>query len=211
MAGGLCGDQLTPTSSIHIPSNGQRISCKIQLFVFPPAGTDPRRHFSKTVGFTSTTAFSTCSTCVLTFRSSSVANSQRPSQTPRRRSSFLTLGRAVETRLLSISVCATPGTPPSKNDFFPLIAFYLILDVAVGGTNGWFPDGAGNKPWLNGAISGFLLVILDVRDGSSPAIPDAMQLFAQAQDKWSETWPESEDDRAMRMYVFRHFYVCELR
>jgi hypothetical protein len=36
-----------------------------------------------------------------------------------------------------------------------LIAFYLILDVAVGGTNGWFPDGAGNKPWLNGAISGF--------------------------------------------------------
>ncbi|KAF8460789.1 glycoside hydrolase family 16 protein [Russula ochroleuca] len=57
--------------------------------------------------------------------------------------------------------------------------FYLILDVAVGGTNGWFPDGAGNKPWLNGAIN-------------------AMQLFAQSQDKWSETWPES-DDRAMRM------------
>ena len=100
---------------------------------------------------------------------------------------------------------------PSKNDFFPLTAFYLILDVAVGGTNGWFPDGAGNKPWLNGAISGFLLVNLGVRDGSSPTIPDAMQLFAQAQDKWSETWPESEDDRAMRMYVFRHFYVCELR
>jgi hypothetical protein len=37
-------------------------------------------------------------------------------------------------------------------DFFFLIAFYLILDVAVGGTNGWFPDGAGNKPWLNGAL-----------------------------------------------------------
>ena len=34
---------------------------------------------------------------------------------------------------------------------------------------------------------------------------DAMQLFAQAQDKWSETWPESEDDRAMRMYVFLTF------
>jgi len=34
-----------------------------------------------------------------------------------------------------------------------------------------------------------------------PFFADAMQLFAQSQDKWSETWPES-DDRAMRMYVF---------
>ena len=25
------------------------------------------------------------------------------------------------------------------------------MDVAVGGTNGWFPDNAGNKPWLNAA------------------------------------------------------------
>lgn len=29
--------------------------------------------------------------------------------------------------------------------------FYLILDLAVGGTNGWFPDGVGNKPWLDGS------------------------------------------------------------
>ncbi|KAJ6477614.1 concanavalin A-like lectin/glucanase domain-containing protein [Mycena sanguinolenta] len=29
--------------------------------------------------------------------------------------------------------------------------FYLIMNVAVGGTNGWFPDGQGNKPWLNQA------------------------------------------------------------
>jgi hypothetical protein len=27
------------------------------------------------------------------------------------------------------------------------IAFYLILNVAVGGTNGFFPDKQGNKPW----------------------------------------------------------------
>ncbi|KAE9401348.1 concanavalin A-like lectin/glucanase [Gymnopus androsaceus JB14] len=27
--------------------------------------------------------------------------------------------------------------------------FYLILNVAVGGTNGWFPDGQGNKPWID--------------------------------------------------------------
>lgn len=31
--------------------------------------------------------------------------------------------------------------------------FYLILNVAVGGTNGWFPDGAGNKPWLDSSKS----------------------------------------------------------
>ena len=31
--------------------------------------------------------------------------------------------------------------------------FYLILNVAVGGTNGWFPDGAGDKPWLDGSLS----------------------------------------------------------
>jgi hypothetical protein len=83
-----------------------------------------------------------------------------------------------------------------------LIAFYLILDVAVGGTNGWFPDGAGNKPWLNGALGMFLLL------GSSPTVvrclsmyADAMQTFAQAEDKWYKTWPSSEEDRAMRMYV----------
>ena len=36
--------------------------------------------------------------------------------------------------------------------------FYLILDVGVGGTNGWFPDGP-EKPWLNGSPSTVLLSI----------------------------------------------------
>ncbi len=31
--------------------------------------------------------------------------------------------------------------------------FYLIMNVAVGSTGGWFPDGQGNKPWLNSAGS----------------------------------------------------------
>lgn len=31
--------------------------------------------------------------------------------------------------------------------------FYLIMNVAVGGTNGWFPDNAGGKPWLDGSLS----------------------------------------------------------
>jgi len=33
--------------------------------------------------------------------------------------------------------------------------FYLILNVAVGGTNGWFPEAQGDKPWLNAAASEF--------------------------------------------------------
>ncbi|KAH9958464.1 glycoside hydrolase family 16 protein [Russula dissimulans] len=67
--------------------------------------------------------------------------------------------------------------------------FYLILDVAIGGTNGWFPDGAGNKPWLNGAIN-------------------AMQLFAKAQDTWSKTWPSSEEDRALRVDYVKMWEQC---
>ncbi|TLD23572.1 glycoside hydrolase family protein [Venturia nashicola] len=31
--------------------------------------------------------------------------------------------------------------------------FYLILDVAVGGTNAWFKDGASGKPWVDGEES----------------------------------------------------------
>jgi hypothetical protein len=48
-------------------------------------------------------------------------------------------------------------------------AFYLIINLAVGGTNGWFPDNAGNKPWLDNS-------------------PTAMLAFAQAQDTWYPTW-----------------------
>jgi hypothetical protein len=31
--------------------------------------------------------------------------------------------------------------------------FYLILNVAVGGTNGYFPDDQCDKPWSNSASS----------------------------------------------------------
>ncbi|KAI0070922.1 concanavalin A-like lectin/glucanase, partial [Panus rudis PR-1116 ss-1] len=62
--------------------------------------------------------------------------------------------------------------------------FYLILDLATGGTSGWFPDGVGGKPWF---------------DGSATAMRD----FANAQDTWSATWPESEDDRAFRIDYVR--------
>lgn len=33
--------------------------------------------------------------------------------------------------------------------------FYLIMNVAVGATTGWFPEAQGNKPWLDRAQSEF--------------------------------------------------------
>ena len=60
--------------------------------------------------------------------------------------------------------------------------FFLIIDLAVGGTSGWFPDGVGGKPWLDSS-------------------DDAMAKFAAAQSTWSKTWPSSANDRAFRMCV----------
>ncbi|EPS98173.1 hypothetical protein FOMPIDRAFT_1127020 [Fomitopsis schrenkii] len=58
--------------------------------------------------------------------------------------------------------------------------FYLILDVAVGGTSGWFPDSVGGKPWYDGSNT-------------------AMREFAEAQSTWYSTWPSSTDDRSFRV------------
>ncbi|ORY19791.1 hypothetical protein BCR34DRAFT_595240 [Clohesyomyces aquaticus] len=49
--------------------------------------------------------------------------------------------------------------------------FYLILNVAVGGTNGFFPDGKGNKPWGD----------------KSPTAPKE---FWDGQSTWYPTWGE---------------------
>ncbi|KAH6904287.1 glucan 1,3-beta-glucosidase [Coprinopsis sp. MPI-PUGE-AT-0042] len=57
--------------------------------------------------------------------------------------------------------------------------FYLIINLAVGGTSGWFPDGQGDKPWY---------------DESQTAMRD----FANAQDTWSKTWG-GRDERSFRM------------
>ena len=51
--------------------------------------------------------------------------------------------------------------------------FYLILNVAVGGTNGWFEDGKSGKPWV---------------DKSTSAARD----FIGAKDKWFPTWTKPE-------------------
>lgn len=50
--------------------------------------------------------------------------------------------------------------------------FYLILNVAVGGTNGWFEDGVSGKPWVD-------------------ASPTARRDFWNARDQWYPTWKDS--------------------
>lgn len=50
--------------------------------------------------------------------------------------------------------------------------FYLILNVAVGGTNGWFADGMAGKPWVDES-------------------PTAMKDFWSAKDTWYPTWENS--------------------
>ncbi|KAJ6521653.1 concanavalin A-like lectin/glucanase domain-containing protein [Mycena vulgaris] len=74
----------------------------------------------------------------------------------------------------------SPPSPPSRRmgtDSVP--STYRIMNVAVGGTNGWFPDGT-EKPWL---------------DGSATAPLD----FLRAQDKWYKTWPQDPAERAMHV------------
>lgn len=51
--------------------------------------------------------------------------------------------------------------------------FYLILNVAVGGTNGWFTDNKDGKPWL---------------DGSTNAKKD----FWNARSQWYDTWTQPQ-------------------
>ena len=47
--------------------------------------------------------------------------------------------------------------------------FYLIIDLAVGSTNGWFQDGVNGKPWVD-------------------ADPIAKLEFWKARDQWLPTW-----------------------
>ncbi|KAG6876940.1 hypothetical protein C0993_011854 [Termitomyces sp. T159_Od127] len=66
--------------------------------------------------------------------------------------------------------------------------FYLIMNVAVGSTNGWFPEGQGNKPWLDRA-------------------QNPMHDFAKAESQWYTTWPPNAFDRGMVVYVLFILYA----
>ena len=65
----------------------------------------------------------------------------------------------------------------------------MVIDLAVGGTSGWFPDGVGGKMWF---------------DGSATAMTD----FAKKQDEWYATWPTDEDERALRVKSVKMWNLC---
>ncbi|KAJ3507159.1 hypothetical protein NLJ89_g6463 [Agrocybe chaxingu] len=67
--------------------------------------------------------------------------------------------------------------------------FYLVMNLAVGGTSGWFPDGVGGKPWFDESLT-------------------AMRDFARAQDEWSKTWPTNVEDRAFRVDYVKMWERC---
>jgi beta-glucanase (GH16 family) len=78
------------------------------------------------------------------------------------------------TRLDDIwSQTGNPNTPFDQR-------FYLILNVAVGGTNGWFEDNKSGKPWLD-------------------VSPNAKKDFWEARDTWFPTWtkPQMEISRVV--------------
>lgn len=58
--------------------------------------------------------------------------------------------------------------------------FFLILNLAVGGTNGWFEDNINGKPWLD-------------------ASPNARKDFYNAKNRWLPTWtqPQLEVQKVM--------------
>jgi len=47
--------------------------------------------------------------------------------------------------------------------------FYIVMNVAIGGTNAYFPDGVGGKPW-------------------SDTDPHSVNAFYNAKGAWGQTW-----------------------
>jgi beta-glucanase (GH16 family) len=77
-------------------------------------------------------------------------------------------GAATPNGTLQIDPWSQTGRPQTPFDQ----EFYLILNVAVGGTNGWFQDGVGGKPWVDTS-------------------PTAKKDFWSAKDQWYPTWETS--------------------
>ncbi|PFH48494.1 glycoside hydrolase family 16 protein [Amanita thiersii Skay4041] len=68
--------------------------------------------------------------------------------------------------------------------------FYLIMNVAVGSTNGWFPNYQGDKPWID--------------DSSRP-----MADFARSYPKWYPSWPLDAKDRGMVVDYVKMWKHCD--
>ena len=62
--------------------------------------------------------------------------------------------------------------------------FYLIINLACGGTNGYFPDGVGNKPWSDSASN-------------------AMDQFYDAKDQWYPTWTSPMAVDSVKVWTYK--------
>ncbi|MCJ1476200.1 hypothetical protein MMC13_004866 [Lambiella insularis] len=62
--------------------------------------------------------------------------------------------------------------------------FYLILNVAVGGTNGWFQDGASGKPWVDND-------------------PSAKKAFWNARSQWLPTWQDNGQMKVTKVKMWQ--------
>lgn len=84
------------------------------------------------------------------------------------------------------SQTGNPSTPFDQD-------FYLIINLAVGGQNGWFQDGKSQKPWIDGS-------------------PTAKKDFWNAKDKWLKSWDEGSPElriRAVRIWQQQGYNGCE--
>jgi hypothetical protein len=85
------------------------------------------------------------------------------------------------------SQTGNPATPFDQD-------FYLILNVAVGGTNGWFKDGAAGKPWVDSS-------------------PTAKRDFWKAKDQWYPTWQNDNGNalqvKSVKMWQQQGYNGCD--
>ncbi|GAA6031497.1 hypothetical protein JCM8097_006484 [Rhodosporidiobolus ruineniae] len=90
---------------------------------------------------------------------------------------FWNRGKLADT-MVNNTVPVNPWTTSENPSVAPFDEeFYLILSVAVGGTNGWFEDGA-DKPWAN-------------------ASPTAARDFWLGKERWLSSWPTDPKERGM--------------
>ena len=68
--------------------------------------------------------------------------------------------------------------------------FYMIFNVAVGGTNDYFPDGKCGKPWTN-------------------TDPKAVNTFWNTKPQWEQTWDLEGDGSAMKIDWIKVFEIDE--
>ncbi|KAK5084882.1 hypothetical protein LTR70_007824 [Exophiala xenobiotica] len=79
-----------------------------------------------------------------------------------------------------------PSTPFDQD-------FYLIINLAVGGQNGWFEDGKSQKPWVDRS-------------------PTAKKDFWNARDEWMKSWDEGSPElrvRSVKVWQQQGFNGCD--